>query len=130
MTWRRKVLAWLPALVWAGLIFWLSGQSNPPDIGPQFPFKRKYEHMIGYAMFGFLVMRGVRKAHALSLAKSTVLAVVLVVAYASSDEYHQSFVPKRHPSVRDVAIDTVGASAGICACCVYESRRRGAGGAW
>ena len=43
------------------------------------------------------------------------LAVVLSVVYGVSDEYHQSFVPGRDPSVADVAKDLLGAAAGAAA---------------
>lgn len=41
------------------------------------------------------------------------VAGLLCVGFAASDEYHQSFVAGRGPSVRDVGIDSIGAFAGI-----------------
>lgn len=41
------------------------------------------------------------------------LSLVLAAAYASSDEFHQSFVPSRQSSVGDVLIDTAGALASL-----------------
>ena len=35
--------------------------------------------------------------------------VLICALYASSDEYHQSFVPGRYSSVWDVCVDTLGA---------------------
>ncbi len=123
MTPKRKLRAWLPVVLWAAVIFWFSAQSAPPDLGPQFAFKRKYEHMAGYAMLGFLVMRALRKGHALPLPKTAALTIVLVAGYAASDEWHQSFVPNRQPLVSDVVIDTVGGSIAVAAYCAYESYR-------
>lgn len=40
-------------------------------------------------------------------------AGLICVAFAGGDEYHQSFVAGRGPSVRDVEIDSVGALIGI-----------------
>ena len=40
-------------------------------------------------------------------------ALLVVVLYAASDEFHQKFVPTREASVLDVAIDTLGAVAGL-----------------
>jgi VanZ family protein len=37
------------------------------------------------------------------------LSLFLVFIYAVSDEYHQSFTPGRHSSVKDVLIDVCGA---------------------
>ncbi len=41
------------------------------------------------------------------------LAGIVCVGFAGLDEYHQSFVANRGPSVRDVGIDSIGAFVGI-----------------
>ena len=41
------------------------------------------------------------------------LAGAICVGFAGFDEYHQSFVADRGPSVRDVGIDSIGVTAGI-----------------
>ena len=41
------------------------------------------------------------------------LAGIVCVGFAGLDEYHQSFVANRGPSVRDVGIDSIGAFIGI-----------------
>lgn len=41
------------------------------------------------------------------------LAGIVCVGFAGFDEYHQSFVAGRGPSVRDMVIDSVGAFIGI-----------------
>ena len=47
------------------------------------------------------------------------LAVALAIAYAVTDEYHQTFVHGRHGSPVDWAIDSAGAAltASSCARC-------------
>ena len=42
-----------------------------------------------------------------------ILAGIICVGFAGLDEYHQSFVADRGPSVRDVGIDSIGAFIGI-----------------
>ena len=41
------------------------------------------------------------------------IAGIICVGFAGFDEYHQSFVASRSPSVRDVGIDSIGAGIGI-----------------
>ena len=41
-------------------------------------------------------------------------AVLITAAYASTDEFHQLFVPGRSGQITDVLIDTGGAICGIC----------------
>ena len=43
------------------------------------------------------------------------LALLLVVLYAASDEFHQLFVSSRDAAVHDVLIDTAGGAAGLLA---------------
>lgn len=42
-----------------------------------------------------------------------IVAGLICVGFACGDEYHQSFVAGRGPSVRDVGIDSIGVFAGI-----------------
>ena len=42
-----------------------------------------------------------------------VVAGLICVGFAAGDEYHQSFVDGRGPSLRDVGIDSIGAFFGI-----------------
>ena len=43
-------------------------------------------------------------------AQTTWIAWALAVMYSATDEFHQSFVPGRHPAVTDVMIDAAGAA--------------------
>lgn len=43
-----------------------------------------------------------------------------VILYASSDELHQLFIDQRSGNIKDVLIDTFGASLGIFAMFVVE----------
>ena len=45
--------------------------------------------------------------------KRAVIAIVLTALYASTDEFHQLFVPGRSGQVRDVLIDSCGAAIGV-----------------
>ena len=47
--------------------------------------------------------------------------MIVGVGYASFDEYHQSFVAGRGPSVIDVGIDSLGVLAGIFAVLIMIS---------
>ena len=124
MTVFRKMLFWVPALSCAGLIFFLSSQSQLPSVGPQFENKDKVEHFIAYTTLWFCILLPLRYGHALSLTKSIVLAVVLTSAYGASDEFHQRFVPHRTCDAADWMADTFGGFIAASAYWVYESHRR------
>ena len=98
-------MLWLPVVLWAGLIFALSSvPSLESGLAWDFPL-RKAAHVGEYAVLGALLARAVQPPTALFLG----------IAYALSDELHQSFVPGRAASLIDVAIDSVGVAVGIVA---------------
>ena len=104
---RNLFSKWLPALLMMGIIFWFSAQ--PLDKLPNFSWAdvivKKSGHMIGYAMLAFLYW------YALGMDKNKrSLAWLLAILFALTDEYHQTFVSGRHPSIWDVMIfDNIGA---------------------
>jgi VanZ family protein len=78
---------------------------------------RKCAHLSEYAILALLFWRAARKPvwgdkrpWSWELGVGAILFVAL---YASTDEFHQRFVPSREASPVDVMIDTTGAMAGI-----------------
>lgn len=125
---RRAVLvAWLPVVAWAALIFGLSAQPNlrfVDDAGLDFVV-RKLGHMGVFGILALLLWRGL--ARTTGVPEPWAWAIVLTVLYAISDEIHQGTVVGRHPALLDVAIDTTGAILFVAAAwLVVQRRRRGA----
>ncbi|HWF18332.1 MAG TPA: VanZ family protein [Verrucomicrobiae bacterium] len=137
---RSFLLYWVPVIVWMSLIFTASGdtgsfQHSSRIIGPLlrwlFPSishetedaivfgVRKCAHLTEYAVVAFLVWRGIRKPRWKDPRpwKWSEAGVALWVAmfYATTDEFHQTFVPSREGCVRDVLIDSTGAVVGMFA---------------
>jgi len=105
VTISRTLTLWLPVVLWAGVIFALSSiPSLGTGLGTWDLVLRKAAHVTEYAVLAVLLVRALgREAPALALG----------VLYAASDEVHQAFVPGRHASPVDVAIDTVGLLIGM-----------------
>jgi VanZ family protein len=80
---------------------------------------RKCAHLAEYAVLGILMWRAVRKPVRDDPRpwswREAAIAVLIVFAYASTDEFHQRFVPNRTPLVSDVFVDTGGALIGMIA---------------
>lgn len=75
-------------------------------------YVRKSAHFLSYGFLGalaFFSWRATFPALTRWTLRWSVLAVLLVAVAASSDEYHQSFIPSRTSSVHDVFLDVVGA---------------------
>jgi len=71
---------------------------------------RKSAHFLEYAIFGLLLFRAIRGDRGGWSWRWALGAIVIAGLYAMTDEWHQSFVPTRTPSVWDVLIDTTGAT--------------------
>ena len=105
------------ALVWMGVIFWFSSQStlvSLPDSLLDAIFK-KTSHALAYAILWMLWW--------LATGRNAWLALIITIVYAISDEYHQTFVPRRHGQWFDVGVDTLGALFAILIVHTHRGRK-------
>jgi VanZ family protein len=75
-------------------------------------FVRKSAHFLSYgtlSWFAFYGFRGIQTEAAAWKARWCGMALLLTLAAASLDEFHQTFVPSRTSSPRDVLLDMAGA---------------------
>lgn len=145
--WRMK--AWLPALLWMGVIFMMSampGDASAETSGMLVRLLtgalsfflgeeavaavsidtihlliRKGAHMAEYAVLFLLYRRALKIEGA---KRPCLLALMLCAIYASTDELHQAFVADRGPSVVDVGIDTLGAGIAWILTSIIKRKRR------
>jgi VanZ family protein len=104
---NRTLSLWLPVVAWAALIFALSSIPHlGTGLGTWDTILRKCAHAAEYAVLAALLLRAIGNVPA---------AFLLAVAYAASDEFHQTFVRGRHGSPYDVLIDAAGAAIGLTA---------------
>src|SRR6266550_3115804 len=83
---------------------------------------RKAGHFSEYAILALLAARAFRNSSREFLRKHWFwFSLLLVVAYALSDEFHQSFVPSRIGSIYDSLIDSLG---GLTALALLALRKR------
>jgi VanZ family protein len=148
---RSLLKYWLPTILWMWVIFSASGDMNSvhhssriirPILLWLFPHMseeaisaivftaRKCAHLTEYAILGWLYWRILRrpvKADARPWSwRHAGLAILLVAIYAITDEIHQHFVPGREGCLRDVLIDTSGATLGMLGLWrLHYWRRRG-----
>ena len=115
---NKFLLAWLPVLLWMGVIFVTSHQpqSGLPNFDTWDFLIKKSSHFAAYALLGGLLLRADRRWAA---------SLIIAALYALSDEWHQSFIPGRTPTSFDVLIDVLGAAAGIVIARLFITRTRG-----
>lgn len=109
---RRPLLClWLPVVAWMGLIFYLSAQPDLPH--PETKWADLLVSSGAHAfMFAVLAVLWVRTLGERS--RAWLVALVLTLLYALSDEFHQAFVPGRTPDPLDLLCDGCGAILGLC----------------
>lgn len=104
------------------VIFWFSSRSSS-DL-PNFDWAdrliKKSGHVIGYALLAFSYW------YALGMDKNKRwLAWLLAILFALTDEYHQSYVAGRHPSIWDVLIfDDLGALLSLWLTSLYINKQK------
>ena len=145
-----RLLSWIPTLGMMYIIFSFSAQAGDtsgalslkvaeklighfsqglsPDqvhtfaLSLQYPI-RKLAHFSEYAVLA-LCMAITLACHGVRGFKLFVCIVLFAAAFAAGDEYHQSFVPGRGPSVVDVLIDSSGAICMAVLLGIITRRRR------
>ena len=105
---KNKVFRWLPACIVMLIIFGFSSipSTEMPDLGQWDIMVKKGGHILGYGLLALAFWHGLHYDR-----QRLWLAFLLAILYAISDEFHQSFVPGRHPSWVDaLIIDGSGAA--------------------
>ncbi|MGD9129490.1 MAG: VanZ family protein [Candidatus Woesebacteria bacterium] len=110
---KTYLTAFLPSMLWALLIFFLSNREILPGFSISlldFLFK-KLAHIFVYAILYLLLFQGLIKIKIKeSKPKLYLLPLFICFLYALSDEFHQSLVAGRTANLRDVAYDMLGSS--------------------
>ncbi|KRQ85810.1 VanZ like family protein [Caloramator mitchellensis] len=136
----RKFLKWVLVFIWAAIIFIFSSQNGEMssennkfilhilktmglDInlildGHADFIIRKAAHFTEYFILYSLLFKAFSEDF--SFKNSLIFSIIFTFLYSSSDEFHQSFVPGRAPSFKDVLIDTAG---GVMALLLIYARR-------
>lgn len=105
----RAAALWAPPVILMVAIFALSSMpNNDPDGGLARLLLRKTAHFSEYALLTALWWRALRTR--LDHHSALVTAFGIAVAYAVTDEIHQTFVATRVGTPVDVLIDTAGAA--------------------
>ncbi len=101
---------WLPLLAWMGLIFFLSAQPDLPH--PESGFLDLLLSSGGHVLL-FGVLAALWRRVPAGRPGAWPPALTLTLLYALSDEFHQAFVPGRHPDPWDLVCDGLGAGLGL-----------------
>lgn len=113
----RKVIVWGPTAFWVAVLFFLS-EWESPDVRVH-RWGDELVHGSLYTVLGCTLawarLKGARMSHG--------ALILLGVALGVLDEYHQSFVPGRGPTVGDAIADAIGVAAGYALFMLILARR-------
>lgn len=116
--------SWLViAVLYVGLIFFLSSRPYLHPPGPEFAMKDKVAHLMEYGVLGALLCRAVGRALSRDRLVAVLAMLAIVATLAACDEVFQSYIPGRSTDVRDWLADLSGAAIGA-SICAWRSRRR------
>lgn len=100
-------------MLWAAFILALTSLpgSAVPDVGNVPSGTDKVLHATIYSVFGWLCVRALDPSR--FRWTSCLLVMVGIAIFAAADEWHQSLIPGREPSVWDWVADVTGAAVGV-----------------
>ncbi len=99
----------LPVLVWMGLIFVLSSLPGSTLSPLEFKDAHLIAHLLLFGMLYYLGYRALRFQNYSRLLRefSLLAALLFVMLYGATDEYHQSFTPGRRMELKDFLWDVL-----------------------
>lgn len=139
---RSSTPAWPLALAWTLLIvyaslFPFSDWRWPPGqpitallVLPWPPWRDDFDlwsNLLGYLPLGLLLAAGLR-SQGRGIAATLLLVLAGAAALSYGNELLQTFLPNRHPSLKDWAMNTAGAGAGAVLAVVFDTL--GSGRRW
>lgn len=83
---------------------------------------RKATHFTVYFILALLVIKTLF-CFDVKGRKLILMALIICIVYASSDEYHQLFVEGRGAQIKDVIIDSLGSMLGIFVYIIFKNKR-------
>jgi VanZ family protein len=137
---------WLPVIVWIGVIAFestdlmsaqhtgtilysvmtaLFGWISPDRFEIFHHLLRKSGHFLGYGTLAVLSFRALRASVHGGMAWLVGGALLLTSAVASLDEWHQTLIPSRTGSARDVVLDTLGGIVLLLLAVLWTRKRSG-----
>ena len=143
---RSLLFYWLPPLIWMAAIFYFSTDTfsggntgslfyrvarvavpslTLAQFAPIHFYIRKAAHFTEYAILALLLFRAFRAGATIKWHRRWAFySLLIVVLYALSDEWHQSFTRDRVGSIQDSLTDIAGGTTALCLLWWWRRRER------
>ncbi len=103
---------WMPAVIWATIIFILSSIPARAFPATNLLSHDKVIHALVYSVLGVLSFVAIQRTWPLKTIWAVVIAAMAALVYGLTDEFHQRFVPGRMAAWDDVIADGIGGLLG------------------
>ncbi len=144
---KKTIIMWIITVIWMLVIFSFSANDGPKSASKSKkvtyeivsivenkksesekrerveevnPTIRKIAHAIEYAILCILVIMALKYSN-VKVNKIYLIALIICIFYAMTDEVHQLFISGRSGELKDVIIDTGGSTIGLI---LYEFIQR------
>ena len=104
---NRYIAIILTVFIAIEIFYFSSIPGGKPGTGVQIPGIATAYHIIVFFLFNFFLMVSIKGNKKIKISY-IVIALVISVAYAFLDEFHQLFTPFREPTIKDILTDAVG----------------------
>jgi len=103
---KHNKISLIITILIAIFIFYISSLTfEAGTLGPEFRLKPVLYHFLIFLLFSFFLSITLLKGEKINL---FLLAIMISIIYAITDEFHQLFVPGRTCSLSDVLTDSAG----------------------
>lgn len=105
----RTIYYWGPVVLWMGVIFYFSSRARIA-VSDEYTLNFLFFKTLHVIEYGILFFFSYRATYNLEKDKrmAAVYAACITILYAITDEIHQTYIPSREGTFRDVFIDTLG----------------------
>jgi len=105
----RIVVAWLPAVLYTSLIWWLSSRALDVPLMGYVPLQDKGVHFLEYGALSLFITHAIATTWRERGVRALIAASLVTTALGLMDELHQAFVPGRSSDDLDLMADAIGA---------------------
>jgi hypothetical protein len=102
---KKSKISWTITILIAITIFYISSITSLPGGVQSTNVRAILYHILAFFGLAFFLLISLTKGKYKSF---ILLAILIAIIYAITDEIHQLFVPGRHGSISDVITDTIG----------------------
>lgn len=120
-----SLLRIVPMICIMGTIFFISHQPGISLVLPDIINIDKVAHMAVYGILAYSMIWALHPSGRRQSAHKLVMATIcFCILYGISDEFHQSFIPGRYPSLYDVIADGLGAFIGSLCWLIWGRKKK------